>query len=137
MSLRRGRLAIDGHPNKDLSFCRRAEAGARAACGRTSGMPYVENMTVHDADTHIMELPDCLDAFIDPPYREKLLAHIHGAKKSKLADTSWADEAIRQHQDPEFMAEADQNIMTRKRYEALGSFRKDERKRALDQLGFA
>lgn len=45
-------------------------------------MPYVENRTVHDADTHIMELPDCLDAFIEPQYRERLLTHIHGAKRA-------------------------------------------------------
>jgi predicted TIM-barrel fold metal-dependent hydrolase len=100
-------------------------------------MPYVENMTVHDADAHIMELPDTLVPFIEPAYREKLLAHISGMRRQRLVDTSWADEAVRQHSDPGFMAGADENIMSRKLYEALGSFRKDDRKRSLDQLGFA
>lgn len=100
-------------------------------------MPYVEAQTVHDADTHIMEMPDCLDAFIEPQYRDQLIARIRGAKASKLEDTSWVDEALRQHADPEFRAGADENIMLRKRYSALGSFRKEDRARALDQLGFA
>ncbi len=32
-------------------------------------MPYVENRVVHDADSHLMELSDCLDAFLDPKFR--------------------------------------------------------------------
>jgi hypothetical protein len=32
-------------------------------------VPYVENRIVHDADSHLMELSDCLDPFLDPKYR--------------------------------------------------------------------
>jgi uncharacterized protein len=102
-----------------------------------AAMPYVEDRTVHDADTHIMELPNCLDPFIEAKFKPALQAHIRGAKKSKLDDTSWADEAVSKHADPEFRAGADEAIMQRKRYDALGSFRKEDRSRALDQLGFA
>ena len=100
-------------------------------------MPYVEDRTVHDADTHIMELPNCLDPFIEAKFKAPLQAHIRGAKKSKLDDTSWADEAVSKHADSEFRAGADEAIMQRKRYDALGSFRKEDRSHALDQLGFA
>ncbi len=29
-------------------------------------MAYVEDRIVHDADSHLMELPDSLDAYFDP-----------------------------------------------------------------------
>jgi len=32
-------------------------------------MPYVENQIVHDADSHLMELPDCLDDYFDPKFK--------------------------------------------------------------------
>ena len=32
-------------------------------------MAYVEGQTIHDADSHIMELPGALNSFIDPKYR--------------------------------------------------------------------
>lgn len=100
-------------------------------------MPYVEGYTVHDADTHIMELPDCLDSFIDPEHRSELLAHMQVARASKLADTSWADKAQAQHEDPQFRATAPENIMQRKVHEAMGAFRKEDRPGALDLLGFS
>jgi uncharacterized protein len=100
-------------------------------------MPYVENQIVHDADTHIMELPDCLDPFIETKFKAALQAHIREAKKSKVENLAWVDEAVSKHADPYFRAGADENIMLRKRYDALGSFRRDDRSRALDQLGFA
>jgi hypothetical protein len=31
-------------------------------------MPYIENRLVHDADAHLMELPDGLDACFDPRF---------------------------------------------------------------------
>ena len=42
-----------------------------------------------------------------------------------------------QHDDPEFRAGAAENILLRKNYEALGAFRKQDRPRALDLLGFS
>jgi predicted TIM-barrel fold metal-dependent hydrolase len=100
-------------------------------------MPYVENQTVHDADTHIMELPDCLDPFIDAKFKTALHERIRVMKKGKVEDQSWVAEAVNKHADETFRADADVNIMLRKRYDALGSFRKEDRSRALDQLGFA
>jgi hypothetical protein len=32
-------------------------------------MSYAQNRIIHDADSHLMELADCLDPFIDPKYR--------------------------------------------------------------------
>ena len=97
-------------------------------------MPYVENRIVHDADSHLMELSDCLDAFLDPKYRaayDELPKLKAWPRDGKLPN--WANA---QHDNPEFRAGSDANILLRKNYEALGAFRKQDRPRALDLLGF-
>ena len=33
-------------------------------------MPYVEGQTVHDADSHIMELPGTINRYLDPKFRD-------------------------------------------------------------------
>jgi len=97
-------------------------------------MPYVENRIVHDADSHLMELTDCLDAFLDPKYR----AAYDNLPKLKAwpRDGKLVKHANKQHDDAEFRAGSDANILLRKNYEALGSFRKQDRPHALDLLGF-
>ena len=40
-------------------------------------------------------------------------------------------------EDPLFRHTAGENILLRKNYEALGSFKREDRPRALDELGFA
>ncbi len=98
-------------------------------------MPYVENRIVHDADSHLMELSDCLDAFLDPAFRPaydelpKLKAWPRDGKLPKWANA--------QHDDPTFRDGAAENILLRKNYEALGAFRRQDRPRALDLLGFS
>jgi predicted TIM-barrel fold metal-dependent hydrolase len=98
-------------------------------------MPYVTDRIVHDADSHLMELSDCLDDFLDPNFRTaydalpKLKAW---PRDGKLVTKSRA-----QHADPDFRSGADANILLRKNYEALGSFIKQDRPQALNQLGFA
>ena len=98
-------------------------------------MPYVENRIVHDADSHLMELTDCLDAFLDPKYR----AAYDDLPKLKAwpRDGKLVKHANKQHDDAEFRAGSDANILLRKNYEALGSFRKQDRPHALDLLGFS
>jgi len=98
-------------------------------------MPYVENRIVHDADSHLMELPDSLDDFIDP----KLRAAYDALPKLKAnpRDAKWVGAARAQHDDPEFRSGSGENILLRRNYQALGSFRREDRPRALDHLGFA
>jgi predicted TIM-barrel fold metal-dependent hydrolase len=97
-------------------------------------MPYVENRIVHDADSHLMELPDALDDFIEAKFRPAYDALPKLTKQPR--DAEYAQKARAQHQDAAFRDGADENILLRKNYEALGSFRRDDRPRALDQLGF-
>ena len=103
-------------------------------------MPYVENEIIHDADAHIVELPDCLDAFIEP----RLKAAYHEARageyefKARMLGRDEHFEKVRAKQrDPEFRAGAEENLMARKGHESLGGFLPEDRPRALDLLGFA
>lgn len=98
-------------------------------------MPYVENRIVHDADSHLMELTDCLDAFLDPKFR----AAYDDLPKVRAwpRDGKLPTHANAQHDDPAFRAGAEANILLRKNYEALGAFRRSDRPAALDHLGFA
>ena len=75
-------------------------------------MPYVENRIVHDADSHLMELPDCLDAYFDPPMRRALprpalFQHKQGAPAGP-------SRPARGNEDPAFRAGAEANILLRK-----------------------
>ncbi|HWA62680.1 MAG TPA: amidohydrolase family protein [Caulobacteraceae bacterium] len=98
-------------------------------------MAYVEGRIVHDADSHLMELPDCLDDYFDP----KLKADFHALPyyRNKLGKPGWTDGLRRQQDDPEFRAGDVENLMLRKNYQALGAFRRDDRPRTVDLLGFA
>src|SRR6185436_2937395 len=95
-------------------------------------MAYVEGKTVHDADSHIMDLPGTINRYIDPKYRAEF------AEKTGRGDASthWSTQAEAKHDDPEFKAGAEANILLRKNYEALGAFRAADRGKTLDYLGF-
>jgi predicted TIM-barrel fold metal-dependent hydrolase len=96
-------------------------------------MAYVEGQTIHDADSHIMELPGALRGFIDPKYRSAFIEKT--GDESRLFEVM--ANAAAQHDDPEFRAGAEANILLRKNHAALGSFRSQDRVAALDHLGFA
>ena len=102
-------------------------------------MPYAaEHMRgriIHDADSHLMELPDFLDPFLDPKFRAEFDALPRNQKEPRNA--SFASKARIQQADEAFRSGAEPNILLRKNYEALGAFAKEDRPRALDALGFA
>ncbi len=98
-------------------------------------MAYAENRTIHDADSHLMELPDSLDAYIDPKFRAAYDAL--PKLKANPRDAGWVKKAQAQQSDPDFRAGADTNVLLRKNYEAHGSFRREDRPRTIDNLGFA
>jgi predicted TIM-barrel fold metal-dependent hydrolase len=98
-------------------------------------MPYVENRVVHDADSHLMELPDSLDAFLEAGFRARYDALPKLKKQPRDAD--FVRQARAKQDDPLFRGAAAENILLRKNYEALGSFKREDRPRALDELGFA
>ncbi|HUZ14186.1 MAG TPA: amidohydrolase family protein [Caulobacteraceae bacterium] len=98
-------------------------------------MPYAQGRIIHDADSHLMELPDCLDAYFSRPMLERY--HALPIFRHKQGKPGWAEAARRQHDDPAFRAGDEANILLRKNYQALGAFRREDRPKALDYLGFA
>ena len=97
-------------------------------------MPYVENQIIHDADSHLMELPNVLDDYIEARFKP---AYHALPKVAGGALPKWAVECTHQHQDAEFRAGAAENILLRKNQQALGAFLPADRPRAVDLLGFA
>lgn len=100
-------------------------------------MPYVEGRVIHDADSHIMEAPNFLDGYVEERYAEPIRRR---NMFSVLGEKSGKDlfALVRgRHDDPKWRAEAADQILLRKNYEALGSWRREDRPQALDSLGFA
>ncbi|OYX45871.1 MAG: amidohydrolase [Alphaproteobacteria bacterium 32-64-14] len=98
-------------------------------------MAYVEGRIIHDADSHLMELSDCLD----PYFEAKLLAKYHALPGfvSRAKRQAKAAEAKASQADAAFRAGAEANILLRKNYEAQGAFISNDRPAALNTLGFA
>ena len=98
-------------------------------------MPYVENRIIHDADSHLMELDDCLDDHIEARFKDRY--HDLAYFKHKVGTRAWAQGARRIQADPAFRVDQDAQLMLRKNYQAMGAFLPADRPRALNLLGFA
>lgn len=98
-------------------------------------MSYAAGRLIHDADSHLMEMPDCLDAY----FERSLLTRYHAlpAYRAKLKAARWLEQERAKHDDAAFRAGAGDAILLRKNYEALGAFRPEDRLAAMDLLGFA
>ena len=93
-------------------------------------MPYVENRTVHDADSHVMEFPEKICEYISSKFQGDFAPYM------RKRDLQQQQEILRLHDDPEFRAGAEDEIMLRRGKHALGAFRKEDRPKMLDALGF-
>ena len=93
-------------------------------------MPYVENRTIHDADSHVMEFPDTICEFIEAKFQQQFQPFM------RQQDQSWIDEIKALHRDPEFRSGAEEEIMLRRGHQAIGAFAKEDRPQTLDYLGF-
>ncbi len=98
-------------------------------------MSYAQGRFIHDADSHLMELSDCLDPYFD----KKLLDRFHNLRsyQARVERETWADAVREKQRDADFRADMDDQIMLRKNYDAHGSFLAADRPAALDALGFA
>jgi predicted TIM-barrel fold metal-dependent hydrolase len=98
-------------------------------------MPYAEGRTFHDADSHVMETPDWLVPYADPPVRERMRPLFVATVKP--GEESMIEGLRRRRLDPAERERAEQELMQRKNWSALGSFAPEDRPRALDLLGFS
>jgi predicted TIM-barrel fold metal-dependent hydrolase len=98
-------------------------------------MSYANGRLIHDADSHLMELADCLDDFLEAKHR----AAYDDLPKLKAwpRDGRWVKDARAKQADAAFREGAAANILMRRNYEALGAFQREDRPRALNELGFA
>jgi predicted TIM-barrel fold metal-dependent hydrolase len=98
-------------------------------------MAYVEGRTVHDADAHIMETPELLETYVEARYREAVRRL---DLFSSVASTEKMLSEVRRLQgDASWRAREGEEILLRKNWHALGSWRREDRPAALDHLGFA
>jgi len=98
-------------------------------------MPYAEGRLIHDADSHLMELDDCLDPF----FEARLLKRFHesSAFARRVQIPNRPGRSRQEHAVAAFAAGVDANILLRKNYEAHGSFIREDRPHAMNLLGFA
>ena len=95
-------------------------------------MAYIEGRTVHDADAHVMELPDKILEYLAPSAVD---AFIKTANKP-ITVSQDLQKAVALQSDPSFRAEDDAQLMLRKNHLALGAFEAKDRPKTLDLLGF-
>ena len=97
-------------------------------------MTYSGGLTILDADSHVMELDDFLDDFIEPEAKDRLRRRRVDALRPVLEEAQ--RQARSRNADPAVAAEAEQRLMLDKGWMAMGGFDPTERSRALDLLGF-
>lgn len=96
-------------------------------------MPYVENRTVHDADSHVMELPTKIVDYFEAAY----LKDFNAKANKSISVTKDLEDAVAKQDDVTFRAEEEAQLLLRKNHLALGAFRNEDRPLCLDYLGFA
>ena len=71
-------------------------------------MPYVENRTIHDADSHVMEFPEKISEYISAKFQDDFAPYVH------KQDAEVAEKVLQLHDDPEYVAGAEDEIMLRR-----------------------
>jgi predicted TIM-barrel fold metal-dependent hydrolase len=99
-------------------------------------MPYAQNRTYCDADSHIMETVDWVSRHADPDVRKALPEM--SLVKSATATFDFIDEAVATQKARAQRGEVASDVVRGpKGWKAYGAFDPAERARALDDLGFA
>lgn len=97
-------------------------------------MTYAGNRDILDADSHVMELADFLDAYLSDADRERMKRGTMEALEPVLAKAVQMREDRRR--DTAKAATADERLLTDKGWFAMGGFDPEERRHVLDLLGF-
>jgi predicted TIM-barrel fold metal-dependent hydrolase len=97
-------------------------------------MSYTGGRSILDADSHVMELADFLDEFIEPSQRDRLRRKGMDALAPVLE--SAVASAQERRSDSVKAALAEERLLEDKGWHAMGAFDPMERSRALDLFGF-
>src|SRR5262245_25224026 len=99
-------------------------------------MPYADGRAYSDADSHLMETPEWLPAHADPAFRDRIEPFsLGGTGPQRFVEQMIARGRARAG-DPAEREAHERELMTRKSWDAYGAFDPDDRRRALDLLGF-
>lgn len=96
-------------------------------------MSYAGARPTLDADSHLMELPDFLDPFIEDAMRDRLLRGALDRVAPAVAAATQA--AARRAGDHDARAAAEERLLVDKGWSALGAFDPHERSHVVDLLG--
>jgi predicted TIM-barrel fold metal-dependent hydrolase len=99
-------------------------------------MPYAEGRDFYDADSHIMELPGWLSHYADPSLREKIPGFSLGSSGSADRVKQMIERGQSRAGVYAERAAHEAELMLRKGWDAYGAFHAEDRRRALDLLGF-
>lgn len=94
-------------------------------------MPYISDRTVHDADSHVMEVPNWLDDFATKRVADTFNKRL-GSRQSDFYTN-----LFKKHDEANFGPTDEDRVMGLKNHDAIGSFRKTDRSLALDLMGVA
>jgi predicted TIM-barrel fold metal-dependent hydrolase len=97
-------------------------------------MTYAGEQRILDADSHVMELADFLDAHIDDEFRDQLRRNGMDGLERVLDDAQ--QRVAERRQDTSAAAAAEDRLLVDKGWGAIGAFDPVERSRALDLFGF-
>ena len=99
-------------------------------------MPYAEGRDFFDADSHVMELPGWLNGYADPAVRNKLPGFSLGSSGTVDRVANMIARGTSRAGVPEERAAYEAELLMRKGWDAYGAFHAEDRRRALDLLGF-
>jgi uncharacterized protein len=99
-------------------------------------MPYAQGRVYHDADSHLMELPEWLPSYADREFRDRIPPFSLLASGPQPRVEQMMARGRARAGDPGARAEQEAELMVRKSWDAYGAFHAADRKRALDLLGF-
>lgn len=99
-------------------------------------MPYAEGRLYHDADAHIMELPEWLPSYADPVFRERIRPFSLGSTGTARHVRAMIERGVQRAGNEAERAGHEAELLTRKSWDAYGAFHAEDRRRALDLLGY-
>jgi len=99
-------------------------------------MPYAEGRDYYDADSHIMELPEWLPSYAEPPFRERIKPFSFGSTGAPRVVREMIARGRQRAGNPAERASHEAELLNRKSWDAFGAFHAEDRSRALDLLGY-
>lgn len=99
-------------------------------------MPYASGRRFYDADSHLMETPEWLASYADPAFRDRIRPFSLGGTGLPDVVQAMIERGRRRAGDPAERAAHEAALLTRKSWDAYGAFHAEDRRRALDALGF-